>query len=103
MYFLLGSLNLTHREELQKWHSSLVNNMNLKGMLVLDELYSKSILDNDELEEIRSASTHTSMNGKLLSLICRSSSEQYIVFLDVLRRNDQGHLIPGNSYSNQVQ
>ena len=102
MHFLLGSLNLAHREELQKWYSVLVNNMNLKER-VLDMLYSKSVLDNDELEEIRSASTRASMSSKLLSLIRRSSSEQYNVFLDVLRRNDQGHLIPGNSYSNEVQ
>ena len=60
---------------------------------LVQELYSKRVVDSREREEISSAGNSFKQNEVLLSIISRKSSKSYDNFLVALRESGQKHIV----------
>ena len=80
-------LNEEHTQTIRKNYLFLVNNLHAKELL--DHLYSRHVLTQQEKEEISSASGNFKQNERLLSVLSIKSSKEFEIFLSALC--DCGH------------
>ena len=86
-----AALNSEHREQLTEHNTALIKNMKCTSGL-LDHLFECRVLDQQELESINAIPVSSDKNRQLLEYVKRSSQEQYLSFLECLRRSDQPHV-----------
>ena len=79
---------------------SLLEEISTSNTHLLDHLLKEDILDQQELKKLQAKSTDADKNAYLLSLISRSSNEQYRRFVEILGKTGHEHVVqsldPGN-------
>jgi len=85
-------MNVEHRATLLDNFTYLQKNMTLSGTSLLDTLLERGVLDNQEVDEIKSKTTNHERVDQLLQLILRTSQEQYHKFLDSLNKAHHKHV-----------
>jgi len=70
----------------------LLENLDVKFSLLVDELYSKDVITTVDREDIAAEMTSFRANGKFLSVLSRKSSQQFQLFLDALDNCNQRHV-----------
>jgi len=85
-------MNVDHKETLVDHFTYLKRNILLSGSTLLDNLLETGVLDDQEVDEIRSKQTNYEGINHLLHFIMRTSSEQYQMFLESLNRADHQHV-----------
>jgi hypothetical protein len=69
----------------------LTRNPNVKDCGLIDELYSKKVLDDEEKDDLESCESSRQRIERLLSMLSRKSSNQFEEFLEALDRTRQKH------------
>ena len=77
---------------------------------IIDELYSREVLDHRDIDDLSAESSSTVCNEKLLSMLGRKSKEQFEHFLDSLSETGQHHVAcklrgiqsPLDNYGNDI-
>ena len=69
---------------IQKHHVYLVDNIRSLNSSLLDELYTREVIDRRDNEQLRAEQTESSCNEKLLSLLGCRSAQQFEDFLSSL-------------------
>jgi len=85
-------MNVAHKATLVDHFTYLKRNILLSGSTLLDNLLETGVLDDEEVEEIRSKQTEHEKINLLLHFIMRTSPEQYQMFLESLKRADHKHV-----------
>jgi len=85
-------MNVDHKTTLVDHFTYLKGNILLSGSTLLDNLLETGVLDDQEVEEIRSKQTNYEGVNHLLQSIMRTSLEQYQLFLESLNRADHQHV-----------
>ena len=70
----------------------LLENLDVKISLLVDELVSRYVVSAREMEDIAAEVTSFRANDKLLSVLSRKSSQQFQLFLDALDNCHQEHV-----------
>ena len=93
MFHLTGDgepMNPSNKELLQKNRSTLVENIDLKGVL-LDILQSNGAITNKQSEKIQNANI-SHRNGMLLDYISAGADSVFYKLTDALNESNQNHL-----------
>ena len=82
-----------HVQLIQRHHEYLVDNIDSVLFGLLNELYTREVIDLRDMEQLRAEQTQTSCNEKLMSMLGCKSAQQFNNFLFSLTSTGQDFVV----------
>ena len=81
-----------HTQHIRQHYRRLLEQMDVKKSGLLDELFAMNVIDQRDKEELESIESSTCRIERLLSMLSKTSSDQWEQFLVALDKTGQRHL-----------
>jgi len=85
-------MNVDHKDILIDNFTYLKDNITFTDSILLDTLQEAAVMDQQEVDDVRSKVTDRKGTDQLLQYILRSSYEQYQQFLEALNKSKHQHV-----------
>jgi hypothetical protein len=81
-----------HAKRIQQHYVLLMNSLDVKDSGLIADLFTISVLDLEEKDDLESRESSRRRTERLLSMLSRKSSSQFEEFLEALGRTGQEHI-----------
>jgi Caspase recruitment domain len=81
-----------HTQHIRQYYRHLLEQLDVKHSGLLAELFAMNIIDQQDKEELESIESSISRIERLFSMLSKTSSDQWELFLVALDVTEQGHL-----------